>query len=411
MAGDRSRAALPLASLVVLGFMQAVWPLTMDLYLPSFPRIGQELAAAPALVQFTLTGAFVGMAVGQLAAGPVSDRVGRMRPLLVVLVVYTAASVGCALAPTIDLLITARVFQGVGASATAVIILAIIRDASAGTTMLRLLARLQLVNGVFVVASPALGAQLLLLLDWRGLFWVLVGYGVVLTVATASVLLARETNPPERRAGRETATLAADYSALFRDRRFLAVVGAGALAWGAMMTYMASSAFLYQDTFDLSPSTYALLFGGHGALMIIGTQLSARLAARSSIDRLLRNGILALFAVAALLTVSVVLVPDLGLWGFLVPLFAFTTVFGVIAPAIQSVALADHGDRAGSAASLLGASNMVAGAIASPLIGLIGSPGPAPIAVLMTVCTLGSALLVIRILRTDPARTVPTPIP
>jgi DHA1 family bicyclomycin/chloramphenicol resistance-like MFS transporter len=226
--------------------------------------------------------------------------------------------------------------------------------------------------------------------DWRGIFWLLVAYGAALVLAALSVLARRESNPPERRAARGRVHLRDDYAALFSDRRFVAVVLAGGLQWAAMMTYMSSSAFLFQQGFGLSPTAYAIIFGAHGALMIGGAQLSARLAGRVPAVRVLRGGVSVLFGVVLVLLASVTLVPSLGLLGFIVPLFAFTTTFGVISPAIQSTALGDHGDRAGAAASLLGATNMVAGAIASPLVGLIGATGPVPIAVLMTVCIAGS---------------------
>ena len=361
----------------------------MDLYLPSFPQIGRELAAEPALVQLTLTGAFVGMAIGQLAAGPLSDRVGRMRPLVIVLSIYAAATIGCALAPSIGALIALRFGQGVGASASAVIVLAIIRDSASGPRLVTLLARIQLVNGVFVIGAPALGAQLLLVFDWRGIFWLLVGYGVALVVVALTVLLPRETNPRERRAEQGRPPLRADYAALVRDRRFVAVIVAGALQWGAMMAYMSSSAFLFQDLFGLSPTTYAIIFGAHGALMIAGAQLSARFAHRVPVERVLVRGLVVLASVAGALLLSVLLVPGLGILGFVVPLFAFTTTFGIISPAVQSTALTPHGDRAGAAASLLGASNMVAGAVASPLVGVLGV-GTVPVAALMTVCAAGA---------------------
>ncbi|GAA2237848.1 multidrug effflux MFS transporter [Herbiconiux moechotypicola] len=402
-------ARLPAIFFVTLGFIQALWPLTMDLYLPSFPQIESDLATGPALVQATLTGAFVGMAAGQLVAGPLSDRVGRIRPLVVALVVYVAATLGCAVVPTIELLVALRVLQGVGAAATSVVILAVVRDRAEGAVMVRLLARLQLVNGVFVVASPAIGAQLLQLTDWRGLFWVLVAYGAVLLAAAIGVLARHETNPPERRAalrvgmrgvgmrgaGMRGAGVLADYRVLLRDARYRAALGAGALQWAAMMSYMASSAFLFQGVFGLDATQYALVFGGHGALMIAGAQLSARLATRFDVPRLARSGSVALFGVAIVLLLGQTALPEWGLPGFLIPLFAFTTLFGVISPTLQSTALQDHGGRAGAAASLIGATNMVAGAVAAPLVGLFGVGTTVPAVTVMAVCSGGSALVLL----------------
>lgn len=387
---------LPAAFFLTLGFIQAIWPLTMDLYLPAFPQIERQLATSPALVQFTLTGAFVGMACGQLIAGPLSDRIGRIKPLVVALFIYAAASTGCALAPSIEVLIGLRTVQGVGASATAVIILAIVRDRAEGPLMVKLLARLQLINGVFVVASPAIGAQLLRLTDWRGLFWLLVAYGCVIIVAALIVLARHESNPPERRALRQNARLRTDYRELARDAPYRTALGAGALLFAAMMSYMASSAFLFQGVFGLDETQYALIFGGHGALMIAGAQLSARLAGRVDITLVARWGGAGLFLVALVLLAGQLLVPGWGLLAFVIPLFLFTTLFGVVSPTLQGTALKNHGLRAGAAASLIGASNMVSGALAAPLVGLFGVTSTVPAATVMTVCTgLAATVLLI----------------
>ncbi len=388
---------------VALGAVQAIWPLTMDLYLPAFPEIADDLDTAPALLQLTLTGAFIGMAIGQLAAGPLSDRVGRMRPLLVVLALYAVASFACAMAPTIEALIALRFVQGLGAAASSVIVLAIVRDTASGARMVRMLARLQLVNGVFVVASPAIGAQLLRVLDWRGLFAVLVAYGLLLFVAALAVLRGHETNTAERRAARPTLGVLGDYRVLARDGRFRAVVVAGALHWAAMMSYMAASAFLFQGVFHLDATGYAIVFGGHGALMIASAQLGARLAIRRGVAAVLRGGSIVLAAAGIGLLLSVALVPAWGLAGFVVPLLVFTSVFGLLSPSVQSAALHDHGDRAGTAASILGASNMVAGALIAPLVGSLGLGTPLPVAAAMAVAASAAAVVVLVAIRREPA--------
>ena len=376
--------------IVSLGMLQAIWPLTMDLYLPAFPQLQDELGTSPALVQLTLTGAFVGMALGQLAAGPLSDAVGRTRPLAAALLVYTAASVACALAPSIELLIAGRFAQGLGAAGCAVIGIALVRDTVSGPAMLRFIANLSVISGFFVVLSPALGAQLLGVLDWRGLFWVLVAYGSLLVVLAFTVFLRAETNPPERRALRAGATVRDDYRVLLGSPVFRSIVIGGGLMFAGMMTYMASSAFLFQDVFGLSATEYAIVFGGHGALMIVGAQVSARLSRRYSPRRIVLIGISSLVAAAAVLLLSVLMLPGAGLLGFLLPLLWFTTSFGVVGPAMQAFALEPHAMRAGTAASLLGASNMVFAAVSSPIAGLFGVATPTATVVVMVVLECGA---------------------
>lgn len=392
MPGDAVRNRI--GFFVVLGFVQALWPLTMDLYLPAFPQIHRDLAAAPGQVQLTLTGAFAGMALGQLAAGPFSDRVGRMMPLTISLVIYGLATIGCAVAPTVEVLVLARVLQGLAAAASAVIVLAIVRDSASGARMVRLLARLQLVNGAFVVFAPAMGAALLAVVDWRGIFWLLVGYGLVLLAAVAMVVSPQETLPREKRSPARLRDLGRDYAALLGDRVFLSAVMANGLLWAGMMGYMASSAFLFQDTYGLSAAAYALIFGGHGAVMIVAAQVGARISTRYGLPRAVAIGSAGAGLSAVALLVSVAAVGAPALLPLLLPLFAFTASFGVLSPALQSVAMHHHGSRAGTAASLLGAATMVAGAIASPLVASFGLASGVPIAATLAVCAVGSFVVV-----------------
>jgi MFS transporter, DHA1 family, multidrug resistance protein len=383
--------SIGLPGLVTLGLIQAIWPLTMDLYLPAFPAIARSLVTSPSGVQLTLTAAFVGMAAGQLIAGPVSDAVGRMRPLVVVLVGYVAMTALCAVAPSIELLVSGRFLQGLAASSASVISLAIVRDIREGAAMATLIARLQLVNGVFVVGSPAIGALLLHVVDWRGLFAVLVGCGVVLAALALLTLARHETVPREGRHAPGPRSIAASQRTVLSDRRFVVLLVAGATLWGAMMSYMASSAFVFQGVYHLSPTEYAIVFGGHGGLMIAGAQFGARLA-RRGIDRLLRRGLVAASAVAIVLLLSVALAPGFGLVGFIVPLLGFVVLFGIVQPVLQSAALLGHPDRAGAAASLLGASNMVVGAVVSPLVGLLGVASPVPAIAVMAVLASAAAV-------------------
>ena len=194
--GPRQRVVLLVLALVML---QVIWPLTMDLYLPSLPTIRRDFGSPESGVQLTLTAAFIGMGIGQLASGPVSDAVGRARPLSVMIVVYCLATASCALAPDLGWLIVSRAFQGVGSAACAVIALAIVRDLYAGKQLLVFLARLAIASGVFVVISPALGAQLLQVVGWRGLFWILLLYGLVLLCIAGVILLRNETHTADRR--------------------------------------------------------------------------------------------------------------------------------------------------------------------------------------------------------------------
>ncbi|WP_181034974.1 multidrug effflux MFS transporter [Arthrobacter sp. B0490] len=387
------RAGMLVCALVML---QVIWPLTMDLYLPSFTVIRRDLGTGEAGVQLTLTAAFVGMGIGQLASGPVSDAVGRARPLAVMIVLYCVATASCAVAPSIEWLITSRAFQGMGSAACAVLAIAIVRDLYTGKQLMVFLARLSIASGVFVVLSPALGAQLLQVVGWRGIFWVLLGYGVVLLCVAGVILLRNETHTVERRQLRKSLRLRDDYRSLLSDGQFRSLAVAGGFLFAAMMSYMAGSAFLLQDVFGLSPAEYGLMFGAQGALMVVGAQIGGVIAQRSSPVLVIRVGAFALVTALGILVLSVGLAPGLGVWGLTVPIMAFTTSFGLVSPAIQATALEHHGLRAGTAASLLGAANMTGSALIAPVSGAFGLSSPLPTAVVMATCVLiAGALLLI----------------
>ncbi|WP_159449154.1 multidrug effflux MFS transporter [Demequina sp. NBRC 110055] len=381
---------------LVLGLVQAIWPLTMDLYLPAFPTIVADLGTSASAIQATLTAAFVGMALGQLLTGPWSDRVGRRRPMLVALVVYIAASVGCALAPSAGVLIGARFAQGLGAASAAVLTIAMVRDASEGPQMVRALARLQLVNGTFVVLAPSIGAWLLGVTPWRGMFWLLAGVGVALLAITSWALSPRRWGPGAAPVADAAVARPRLYAPLVADRRYLLAVAGGALVFAAMMSYMASSAFLFLEHFGLSETTYAVVFGGHGLMMIAGAQVSARVAGRVAPVRVVVIGATVLLGAAAAATALGPFAGDSRVWLFLVPLFVFTTAFGFVNPALQEVALHDHRERAGSAASLMGATRMIAGSAAAPLVGAVGVATPTLVGGAMAVCcALAAAVLLV----------------
>lgn len=392
--GSRRRPRV-LLLVTALAMLQVIWPLTMDLYLPSFPAIRREFGADESAVQLTLTGAFIGMGLGQLASGPLSDAIGRARPLAVMILVYCVATASCALAPSLEWLIASRAFQGMGSAACAVIALAIVRDLYSGKELLVFLARLSIASGVFVVASPALGAQLLQVVGWRGLFWVLLGYGVVLLCVAGVILLRNETNTPERRLLRQGVRLRNDYVSLWRDAQFRSVAVAGGLLFAAMMSFMAGSAFLLQEVFGLTPTGYALLFGAQGALMVVGAQVGGFVARRTSPVLAVRIGAVALIVSALVLLLSVGLAPQLGVWGLMAPVMGFTTSFGLVNPALQATALEHHGLRAGTAASVLGASNMAAAAVLAPATGAFGLSSPVPTAVVMLACAVAAGLFLV----------------
>jgi DHA1 family bicyclomycin/chloramphenicol resistance-like MFS transporter len=228
---------------------------------------------------------------------------------------------------------------------------------------------------------------------WRGLFWILAVYGLVLLCIAGVILLRNETHTTERRLQRRGVRVRDDYRTLLTDHRFRSLALAGGFLFAAMMSYMAGSAFLLQDLFGLSAGAYGLLFGAQGALMVIGAQLGGLIARRSSPARVLRIGAVALVAAMVVLLLSVGGAPELGLWGLTAPIMGFTAAFGLVSPALQATALEHHGLRAGTAASLLGAANMAGSAVIAPVSGLFGLASPVPTAAVMLGCTTVAGVL------------------
>src|SRR5699024_7058602 len=230
---------------------------------------------AESAVQLTLTGTLIGIALGQLIIGPLSDVLGRRRPLTVAVVVHVLASMMCAIAPSIEILGAARVLQGMAASAGAVVAMAVVRDIYTGLPAVRLLSHLMLVMGVAPILAPSLGGWILTFTDWRGVFWVLAALGAVLIVVVIFGL--KETLPPERRRDTGVRPTMRAYASLTTDRRFMGFLLTGACMFGALFSYVAASSFVFQGVYGLDEQQYGLMFGVNSVGMVIGLQVNARI--------------------------------------------------------------------------------------------------------------------------------------
>lgn len=370
--GDALSRGRRILYIVVLGALVALGPFTIDLYLPAFPRVAVEFAAPDAQVQLTLTATTVGFGLGQLLVGPLSDRMGRRWPLLLATVLHVLASIAVAIAPSVPVLVALRVVQGVGAAGGGVVAMAMVRDLFGGQPLIRMLSRLALVTGVAPIIAPVLGSQLLAVLDWRGVFWCLAGYGALILVA--AIVLVRETLPTELRRMAGHATARQRYAALFRDRVFLGAALIGGMTFSGLFSYLSASPFLFQDGFGLSAQQFGWLFGINSVGLVASSQTASRIMRRVAPSRIL------VFSLPVMLLAAGALV--LGgrggapLLAVAIPLFVFVAAAGFTFPTVQVLALAAHGREAGTAASLLGAANFgLAGAI-SPIVGLVGvTPG------------------------------------
>jgi len=377
---------------VVLGALSAFGPITTDLYLPSLPEVAGDLDVAPSQVQATLTACLVGLAVGQAIAGPLSDSYGRRRPLLIGIGLFALASLGCAAAPSVVVLDVLRLVQGLCGAAGIVLARAIVRDRWTGVQMARIYAALMGAVSLGPILAPTIGGALLGFMDWRGLFVVLAGFGVVLLVTCATWV--PETLVPERRRDVGLLVTLRVGRRLMADRVFAGYSIASGLAFGALFSYISGSSFVYQDVFGVSPQVYGLLFALNGCALLLANVINHRLQERIGSERLLRAGLLAVLGGAVLLTASVV--AGAGLAGVIPSLFIAVGGLGFVPSNSVALALGPHGADAGTASALIGVIQFLIGAIAAPLAGVAGESA-VPMAIGMLAFS-GASLLTLRAL-------------
>lgn len=370
--------------IILLGALTALGPFTIDLYLPAFPVLEADFQTTAAAIQLTLTGTMIGFALGQLIVGPLSDKVGRRVPLLAVTALHVVASTAAAFAPTLDLLMIARVGMGMGAAAGGVVAMAIVRDLFGGKRLVVMLSRLALVSGAAPVIAPLVGSALLAVMPWRGIFIVLAIYGAVMLAC--AIFLIPETLPKARRGGKGGATMAQRYKSVFSDRIFIGVLIIGGMTFSGLFSYLSASSFLFQQSYGFDATGYGILFAVNSLGLVMGVQIASRLAARYGPQWVLAysTGVLLLAATAIVVFDAL----GFGLWGTVIPLFVFLTACGFTFPCTQVLALDRHGKAAGTAASILGAVNFGVAGLISPIVGWISHDGitPTTMAIVMAAC-------------------------
>ena len=390
----------PAHTVVVLGLLTMFGPLSLDLYLPALPQLADDLNTSASAAQLSITTCLVGLAVGQLVAGPMSDRLGRKRPLMVGLLAYLLASVACALAPSAAALAGLRLVQGLAGAAGIVISRAIARDLYSGRALMIFFSRLLLIAGLAPVVAPILGGQLSRIMSWRGIFGVLAGFGAVLLLAGWFGL--KETLPPERRIVGGFSHTLHGYNTLLHDRFFVGCALSSGLAGATMFAYIAGSTFVLQRIYGMSPQAFSLVFGCISLGLVAAAQVGARLALVWSLPRVLGLGLaINLIGATALLATVISGLPLAVLIGSLV---VMVCAVGLIFPTANALAMADYPDLAGTASSLQGLSQFVFGAVAAPLVGIAGDQTALPLGIVTTtvsVCAMASFVsLVIPVVKT-----------
>jgi DHA1 family bicyclomycin/chloramphenicol resistance-like MFS transporter len=390
-AGD-DRTGAPLGPgtvrlVVVLGSMNAIGPLSIDMYLPALPEIARALHTSASSVQLTLTACVAGLALGQLVIGPLSDRFGRRIPVIAAMVTYAVASLLCAAATSVGALIALRFVQGLAGAGGIVISRAVVRDLHSGARAVRLFSSLMLVTGLAPILAPLVGGQLLAVTSWEGIFVTLTILSAL--IAALAALGLRETLPPERRSTSGLRRTVETMAELLRDRSFVGHALAAGLTFGALFAYISGSSFALQGIYGLSPQLYSLAFAMNGLGLIAASQVNARIVERVGPRRLLRRALFCVVA-SALTLLVVVSVGGLSVWAVLAPMFAIVSSLAFVLPNATALALADHAAVAGTASALLGLIQFLVGAIAAPLVGVAGPGTAVPMGVVMAVLALGA---------------------
>jgi DHA1 family bicyclomycin/chloramphenicol resistance-like MFS transporter len=387
----------PAQLVLILGGLTAIAPVSIDMYLPGLPELARDLSTSASAAQLTVTSCIVGLAGGQIVTGPLSDQWGRRAPLVVCIALYSLASVLCAFAPSVEVLVAARLVQGSVGSAGTVIARAVVRDLYEGAVAARYFALLMSVAAAAPVLAPLAGGQLLHVTSWRGIFAVTAGLGVALLIAV--LLGVRETLPVEgRRTGavRDNVRL---FGRLCSDQQFVGYALSGGLAFAAMFAYIAGSPFVLQEAYGLSPQAFSAIFAANGVGIVAASQLSGWLAGRVPPRAVLRAGLTASCAGAAWLLI--VVLGGIGLAGVLPALFLVAGSVGLILPNSAALAMSRWPPAvAGAASSLLGLVQFVFGGVVSPLVGIAGPDTAVPMAVAIAALA-GAAMLAF--LRTRPA--------
>lgn len=357
-----------LALAFLLGMLAILGPLNIDMYLPSFPEIAEDLSARASLVQLSLTACLIGLTIGQVVVGPLSDAQGRRKPLLLCIFLFALFSLFCALAPNITTLVIARFLQGFTASAGLVLSRAIVRDVFTGRELSKFFSLLMVITAVAPMVAPMTGGAILLLpfASWHTIFLFLTVIGFLLVLIIALKL--KETLPPEKRIPSSIGNSVRTMGSLLKDRSFIGYALTVGFIHGGSFAYVSGTPFVYQDIYGVSPQVFSVLFGINGLAIITGSFIIGRFGGIIHEKSLLRIGVItAMTATAVLLVMTIIHGPLVAL---VISIFIYMITIGMTLTSTFTLAMEKQGHRAGSASALLGMLPLLLGSIVSPLVGM-----------------------------------------
>ncbi|KYZ76080.1 MFS transporter [Anaerosporomusa subterranea] len=397
-ADQKSRSSV-LRLVLILGSLSTFGPLSIDMYLPALPNLSEDLHASTSLVQLSLTACLLGIALGQIFAGPVSDVHGRRGPLLIGLAAYVISSLLCAFSFSIELFLLMRFIQGLAGSVGIVISRASVRDLYSGTEMTRFFALLMLVNGAAPILAPIFGGQILQFTSWRGVFLVLAAIGIFMLLAVFFGL--HETLPAERRSRGGIANTLKTFQTLLKNKTFIGYGLSQGFAYAAMFSYISGSPFVIQNIYGVSPQMFSVFFAINGLGIIFAGQITGRLAGRIPEKNLLATGLTLAF-LGGISLLAMILAGG-SLITILVPLFFVVSSVGIIGTSSFSLAMQEQAKAAGSAAALLGLLSFILGGVMAPFVGIAGSFSALPMGMIIASSETAAVLSYLMLVKRQPS--------
>jgi len=383
---------------IVLGLLSVIGPFAIDMYLPTLPSISKALVADPAAVQWSIMSFMLATAVFSLVYGPVSDMIGRKPPLYFGIGLYVVGAVGCALAPSIEWLVTMRFVQGVGACASFSLPRAIVRDNYRGAEATQLFSLLMLVFSISPILAPSVGSLVIQFADWRGIFWVMTGAGVLTMLLAVFVL--KETRPKEVRVESSLGSALRGYGFLLRDMRFLGLTFIGGFGISSFMAFIGSSSFVYTGHYGLSPTLYSFAFSINAVGFFGASQATTWLVRRYGLSNVVRWGVYGF--TASMLTLFGIFAAGIDSFAILATLmFVAFTFLGVVLPTTGVLAMEEQGEFAGTASALMGTLQTVVGAVAMGVVGHFANGTAMPMVTGFAACAAITFVLTLLTIRGD----------
>lgn len=380
---------------LILGTVSATGPLSIDLYLPALPQMASELNAPASLIQMSLSACLIGMALGQIVIGPLSDKYGRKLPLIIGFAFFGIISLLITYSTSVYLLIGLRFFQGVAGSSGQVVSRAVARDLFSGNQLTKFYSMLSAVNGIFPVISPVIGALIIRYVDWKGVFFVLAIIGLIVTLCL--IIGLKETLPKDKRIAGNLIKSLGQMVQLLKDASFTRLILIAGLISGALFSYISASSFVFQDYFHLSITHFSFLYAVNGSSLALGAILPGKLANHYPAHKQLQMVLLTNLMVACGLLASYFLFNNLQLVIVLVVIIMF--LLGMLLTLMTAIVMNSNDHNIGGTSALIGLSQNAMGSFTSPIIGILGAAAYSSMAALIIGCLLISWLLLKRALK------------